>query len=137
LVSAGRYAVASESVPFAGTSATTEFDAVLASASACPLRFSARSRWSLRPCLEVEVGRLSVAGSGPTLVEALEQRALWLSTGLSLRGDVVFWGPLHLSTSVGGSVPLARNEFFYAPDLLAFQVPALSWQATGSLAVTF
>jgi hypothetical protein len=106
-------------------------------ASACPVRVLGGSRWALRPCLSLEAGSISGAGSGSAVSRTIERRGLWLSSGLSLRGSVTVWGPLQVATSIGATLPWVRHEFFLAPDTLAFAIPALGWRGTGSLAATF
>jgi hypothetical protein len=41
----------------------TRFDAWIANASFCPLRLGSGEPWSLRPCLDVDAGRLTASGS--------------------------------------------------------------------------
>jgi len=34
-------------------------------------------------------------------------------------------------------LPWVRHEFFFAPDIVAFRVPALGWRAAGSVTAMF
>ena len=133
---AGASLEASEA-PLGRAKVATRFDALLLMAAACPLSILARDGGWLGPCLDLDVGRLTGAGRGRAVAQPAVRHALWLSTGLSLRGVIELWGPLALSTSLGVSAPLTRHEFFFAPDTEAFRVPALGWRATGSLALMF
>jgi hypothetical protein len=118
--------------------AALHFEALLASASACPMRLLGAEDWALRPCVDVEVGQLTGYGSGRAVVGAEPRRAPWFGAGLSLRGDVVpFGGPVQLGAALGASLPLYRHEFFFAPDINGFAVPPVGWNASGALAWLF
>lgn len=116
---------------------TTRFEAVLLTSTACPMTLRARGGWWLRPCLDLDIGRLTAAGAGRAVADAAERNALWLSTGLSLHAGVLAWGPLELSAALGASAPLARHEFFFSPDIEVFRVPGLSFRGTTALALMF
>jgi len=113
------------------------FEAWVASASYCPLRLGA-GPWSLRPCLDIEAGRLSVSGRGRGVIRAQERHAPWATSGLSVRAAVApFGGPVELATTLGGFLPLFRHEFYFAPDIEAFEAPTLGWRASARAAVAF
>jgi len=114
-----------------------EFELLAAQAVACPLRWPAREVWSLQPCAELELGRLVGRGRGSAVAQPKSRSTWWGSTGLALRGEVAPWGPLRLAAAFGATLPLSRHEFFFAPDIVAFRVPALGWQSTLSGALLF
>jgi len=118
--------------------AVVQVDALVLSASLCPVQLAGVEPWSLRPCVDLDAGRMTVSGSGGVVTRAEERHAPWLSSGLSLHVGVAPWGgPLQISASLGGFLPLARHEFYFAPDIAAFEVPAAGWRAASALAVTF
>jgi hypothetical protein len=132
-------------VRFAGPEATlsdgllsSRFDAWIGSTSVCPLRLGSGEPWSLRPCLDVDAGRLTATGSGRGVLSPQQRHAPWASSGLSLRAAVApFGGPVQLGATLGGFLPLFRHEFYFAPDIEAFEVPAAGWRASARAAVAF
>lgn len=102
---------------------------------ACPVRWPAESSWSLRPCVDFDVGRLTGRGLGSDRIET--RRGLWASAGLAGRGEVHVWGPVWLAALVGAVVPLARHEFYFAPDAVVFRVPAIGWRGAGFVSLLF
>jgi hypothetical protein len=118
--------------------AEIEIDAVLVNASFCPLDLAAADVWSLRPCLDLDVGRLTASGTGFDVRRPGQRHAPWLSSGMSLHGGVAPWaGPVQLSVLLGGFVPMARHEFYFSPGIAAFDVPVAGWRASAGLGVTF
>jgi hypothetical protein len=116
----------------------TRFDAWIANASFCPLRLGSGEPWSLRPCLDVDAGRLTASGSGGGVIRPQQRHAPWASSGLSLRAAVApFGGPLQLGATLGGFVSLFRHEFYFAPDIEAFDAPAAGWRASAQAALAF
>jgi hypothetical protein len=117
--------------------AEMEMSALVAGARLCPLEL-AGAPWSLRPCFDLDAGRLTARGSGAVVTRGEVRHAPWLSGGVSLQAGVSPWhGPVQLSASLGAAAALARHEFFFAPDIAAFEVPAGSWRAAAGLAVMF
>jgi hypothetical protein len=105
--------------------------------SFCPLRVLASQTWSARPCVQLEVGRISGAGVGSELVRSTERHGLWLSSGASLQGGAVLWEPLTLDAAIGATFPWVRHEFFLEPDTLVYRVPTVGWRAGASLTASF
>ncbi|MET0414265.1 MAG: hypothetical protein ABW217_23340 [Polyangiaceae bacterium] len=101
----------------------------------CPVRWPAAGWWSLRPCVDVDVGRLTGRGLGSDRIET--RRGLWASAGVAGRGEVHVWGPVWLAALVGAVVPLARHEFYFAPDAVVFRVPAIGWRGAGFVSLLF
>jgi hypothetical protein len=102
---------------------------------ACPVRWPAEGSWSLRPCLDFDLGRLTGRGLGSERIET--RRGLWASAGLAGRGEVHVWGPVWLAALVGAVVPMARHEFYFAPDAVVFRVPAMGWRGAGFISLLF
>jgi hypothetical protein len=114
-----------------------EFEAAMLNASLCPLELSGQP-WSLRPCLDLQAGRLTASGSGRALARSEERRALWLGSGVSLQAGVAPWGgPVKLSAALGAFLPLARHDFYFSPDIAVFDVPVVGWRGAGGLGVAF
>jgi hypothetical protein len=131
----GGYRVQSDETSIGAASIQARFALIAARAVVCPLRLPARGIWSLQPCVELDIGRLSGSGGGSAITRPTEQGGLWASSALSLRAELEPWAPLRLSASFGAVVPWTRHEFFFAPDTVAFRVPALGFRGTiaGSL----
>jgi hypothetical protein len=118
--------------------AQVQFDALMLDASLCPLDLVAAAAWSMRPCLDLEAGRLTVSGSGRAVARPQARSAPWLSSGVSLQGGVAPWaGPVQLSLAVGGFVPLFRSQFHFSPNIEAFEVPAAGWHTSAGLGMVF
>lgn len=114
-----------------------EFEASMLNASLCPLELAAEP-WSLRPCLDLQAGRLTASGSGRALARSEERHAPWLGSGASLQAGVAPWsGPVRLSVALGGFLPLSRHEFYFSPDIAVFDVPVAGWRGAGGLGVAF
>jgi hypothetical protein len=114
-----------------------EFEALMLNASLCPLELAAEP-WSLRPCLDLQAGRLTAAGSGRALTRSEQRHAPWLGSGVSLQAGVAPWsGPVRLSVALGGFLPLSRHEFYFSPDIAVFDVPVAGWRGAGGLGVAF
>ena len=114
-----------------------EFALLAAQAVASPLRWPARETWSLQPCVELELGSLVGRGRGSAVALPKSRSTWWGSTGLALRAELAPWGPIRLAAAFGATVPFSRHEFFFAPDIVAFRVPALGWRSTLSGALLF
>lgn len=106
-------------------------------ASFCPLRVISSKTWSARPCVQLEGGRISGAGVGSALARSTERHGLWLSSGASLQGGAVLWGPLTLGAAIGATFPFVRHAFFLQPDTLVYRVPAVGWRAGASVTASF
>jgi len=133
----GGYRMQSDELPIEGSAVRAHFDLSAAYAMGCPIRIPARGAWSLQPCVDTDLGRLSGAGKGSAVTHTTRRSGLWASTGLALRAEVAPFGPLRLATWLGATVPWTRHEFFFAPDTVAFQVPRVGWRGAVSGAVMF
>jgi hypothetical protein len=134
----GAYRAPGGEVRFAGGDARARFELFAAQALACPLRFPERGAWGLRPCVVVELGRVTGTSTGAAVVGATTRSGMWASGGVGVRAEAEPWGPLRLSVLGTSVVPLARHDFSFSPDAtLAFQVPALGFLAAAYLGVAF
>lgn len=133
----GGYRVRSGELSVGAAGIRARFDLIAAHAVACPVRLPARGMASLRPCVELEVGQLGGEGNGAAVLRNTDRDGLWLSSALSLRGEISPWAPLSLSASLGAVLPWTRHEFFFAPDTVAFRVPPLGFRGTLAGALTF
>jgi hypothetical protein len=135
-VSASRLATGEVALP---RETTVRFDALLATASLCPARLLGSEAFWLAPCVELEAGQLTGNGGGRSLVALAEpSRAPWLAAGASLRAAAIPWGgPIELSAGFGASFPLLRHEFYFAPNIEGFSVPAVGWNGSGQAAWLF
>jgi hypothetical protein len=134
----GAYWGASARVAFAGGDATARFTLIGAQGVFCLVRFPSAGLWGFRPCVELELGRLSGTSAGPAVLGAGTRSGLWASAGLALRADVDVWGPLRASIAASAIIPFTRHDFTFTPDATrAFRVPAFGWRAAALLGVTF
>lgn len=116
----------------------TRYEAWIGNASFCPLRLGSGEPWSLRPCVDVDAGRLTASGSGRGVISPQQRHAPWASSGLSLRAAVApLSAPVQLAATLGGFLALFQHEFYFAPDIEAFEVPAFGWRASARAAVAF
>lgn len=115
--------------------AQARFHLTAAYAVGCPVRWPVEGWWSLRPCIDLDVGRLTGRGLGSERIET--RRGLWASAGLAGRGEVHVWGPVWLAALVGAVVPFSRHEFYFAPDAVVFRVPAIGWRGAGFVSLLF
>lgn len=136
LAQLGAYVLASGAVSVAGD-ARAHFDLVAAHGLFCPVRLPSRGPWSLRPCLDLDLGKLTGRGSGPNVLEGRSRSGLWASAGAGVQLAVDVWGPIRLGVFAAALVPLARHEFYFGPDTLAFRVPALGARGAALAGVTF
>jgi hypothetical protein len=128
---AGVYRGGSESAHLRGETATAHFERSAAQAVACPLRFPASAPIGLRPCLDLDLGRIT--GSGLGVDRPRQHTAFWASSGAELRLDGSPWPALELSAMFGAVVPLSRPRFYFRPGATALEPPILGLRA-GALA---
>lgn len=101
----------------------------------CPLRFPRSSPAGVRPCLELDVGRLTGEGQGATLAQ---DSAAWLaSAGAALRFEWAVLEQLELGAQLGGELSLSRPRFFFNPEITALEVPAAGLRTAASASLVF
>jgi hypothetical protein len=127
----GVYAGGGERARVPGVPASARFERLSTHTVGCPLRFPRSAPLALRPCIDLDLGRLS--GEGLDVSRARQRSALWLSTGLELRVEWSPWHALALSGMLGGVLPLSRPRFYFRPQLTAWEVAPLGFRA-GALA---
>ena len=103
------------------------------------MRLLGGDAWSLRPCLDLELGQLTGFGSGRAVVGQAPRRSPWLGAGASLRLHVTPFrvAPVQLGAALGANLPAYRHEFYFSPDIEGFAVPLLAWNTAATLAWSF
>lgn len=101
----------------------------------CPVRWPEYSAVALRPCLNVDLGRLKGEGRGVYL--ARESSAVLASAGADVRFEWLVLDQLELGALVGGVLALARPRYFFAPEFTALQVPPLGLRTGASARLSF
>jgi hypothetical protein len=127
----GVYAGGGERVRVPDVAAVARFERLSSYAVGCPVRFPRRTPLAVRPCIDLDLGRLT--GEGQDVSQARRRSSLWVSTGLELR---IEWSPFaafELSGMLGGVLPLSRPRFYFRPQLTAWEVAPLGLRA-GALA---
>jgi hypothetical protein len=136
LAQLGAYVLERGAVRVAGD-ARARFDLVALHGLLCPARFPSSGPWSLRPCLDFDLGRLRGTGTGPGVVDGHSRSGLWASAGPGVQFALDVWGPMRVALFAAAVVPFARHEFYFGTDTLAFRVPALGGRGTALAGVMF
>lgn len=105
----------------------------MATLDACPLRLGA-SRVAIRPCLELQVGRLqsrSVGAAGARL-----EAAPWVALALALRGRASIGAGFSLDLDVAAGSPLIQDIYFVG-DQRVFGVGPVLVSAVAGVGVHF
>lgn len=91
--------------------------------------------FQVRPCVQFAGGVLEAASSafGPTQREVRP----WASLGGLLQGRWFFLGPLFLEASLGLTVPLVRDDFFFRPRIVVYRAPPLVFFGNVGVGMTF
>lgn len=85
----------------------------------CPLRVG--TRLFAQTCVTFDVGRLR--GSGYATHEPRARSSLWYGPGGALGLGAILFDVITLGADVGVVAPLARDRFYFAPDVTAHRVP--------------
>jgi hypothetical protein len=101
----------------------------------CPWRYESGTLLRLRPCLNLDLGRLRGEGIGVARPE--RHLAPWGSAGAELRSELVLWDRLQLGASGGLLAPFWRSRFYFLPEVTAFQVPAIGFRGEASVSLLF
>jgi len=131
----GAYTGGAQRVRAPGGTAEARFRHIVLQAVGCPWRFPRSAALGLRPCLDLDLGRLS--GEGIGVVGARKRSWPWLSAGAELRLE---WEPLpgvQLGAMLATVVPLTRPRFYFLPELTSYAVPAVGFRAGAALALCF
>lgn len=129
----GVYGMPTQEARLEGTNPRGRIDLLAAYFAACPWRWPASTRAGLRPCLDLDLGRMTGRGFGGS--SSFTRRGLWASVGLGVSGEVNLAGPLWLSGLVAGALSLTAHEFFFAPDYVIYEVPWLGLRAGAFLSL--
>jgi hypothetical protein len=95
------------------TTGRARYDRLGGRATACPIESPDIEVVSLRPCFDVELGRLHA--QGVDVPNPSEQSLLWAALGASLRVDRMLAPWLTVGIEAGVLIPLIRNGFFFDP----------------------
>lgn len=111
----------------AGQTATTpagdaKLDLLALRLHACPLGLGSSPFIEL--CASFDYGRLR--GQGRATVHEKTSSATWYGPGALARAGLTVYGPLDLGAEVGIVAPLARDHFYFLPDVTAHRIPGLS-----------
>jgi hypothetical protein len=127
----GIYAGGGERARVPEATAVARFERLSTYAVGCPVRFPRSAPVAVRPCVDLDLGRLT--GEGLDVSGARRRSSLWASTGLELRFEWSPWPALELSGMLGGVLPLSRPRFYFRPQLTTLEVAPLGLRA-GALA---
>jgi hypothetical protein len=108
-----------------------ELDLILARFAACPLRFG-RDVFA-EPCLTFDYGALR--GRGYDTGSPASATSKFYGPGAALAAGATAWDLLAVRLDLGLIAPLARDRFFFAPDVTAHRVPAIAGYAGLALGV--
>lgn len=111
----------------AGQTATTpvgnaELDLFALRLHACPVGFG--RAFFVEGCASFDVGRLR--GRGYDAVAAKSDSATWYGPGALGRAGAVVGGWIDVGAEVGFVVPLARDRFYFLPDVTAHTIPSVA-----------
>lgn len=101
---------------------TAELDLFALRVHACPLGFG-RALF-VEGCASFDVGRLR--GRGYDAVAAKSDSATWYGPGALGRAGAALGGPFEIGAELGFVVPLARDRFYFLPDVTAHTVPPVA-----------
>jgi hypothetical protein len=99
----------------------------------CPLRFGG-DRFALRPCFEVQIGRLQSRSSG--FAGAQLESTSWVALALAARGRLEIGAGLSLEADLSAGSPLIQDAFSVGNQRV-FGVGPLLLSATAGVAVHF
>jgi hypothetical protein len=131
----GAYTGGAQRARAPGNAAEARFRHLALQAVGCPWRFPRSSALGLRPCLDLDLGRLT--GEGIGVASARRRSWPWLSTGAELRLE---WAPLaelQLAAMLATVIPLTHPRFYFLPELTSFEVPILGFRAGASASLRF
>jgi hypothetical protein len=122
-----------ESQPVRTASGDAEFAWVAVRGWVCPMHWPSQGMASVAACGGFEGGNLR--GRGLNTLDPQVQDSPWLAPVLFGRVELRPVDALTLSLDAGAAAPLLHTKFYFDPDIVAFQVPALA--AFMGLAVRF
>ncbi len=112
---------------------TASFRLASATLDLCPVRIGSRAL-EVRPCATGVLGALRAEGRDTVAPESATR--FYSALGASLAGFVGIGSGLGISASVGGSFPLSRDRFQFAP-VVFHEVPAVVGSASLGLSYEF
>lgn len=103
---------------------SAELELSAAQLSLCPGEVQPGSRWDLRLCATLQLGRLR--GVGYAAASPAAQSLLWSAVGGQVEARFQVTGPLWLGCEGGVSFPLTRERFYLDPEETLHRVPAVA-----------
>lgn len=122
---AAHFARATRSAP----TGSAELEWAAAQLSLCPAEARPGSRWELRACAALQLGRLR--GLGFQTERPAAQAIFWSAAGAQLEGRFELVGPLWLGWEGALTFPFTRERFYLDPGQTLHRVPA--WAASAGL----
>jgi len=101
----------------------------------CPLGFQPDTRWDLRACVSLQLGRLR--GTGFATGDPASKAIVWSSAGLELQARYQLLGPLWLGFDGGLILPFSRESFYLEGGPTLHQVPATAISFGAGLGLRF
>jgi hypothetical protein len=121
-----RLAVVGALSELAGSGGTASLTYLAGRLEGCPLRFGG-ARLGLGTCLAFEIGYVWAESHATT--NPRNNGQVWPTGEASLRLKYVVSGGLFLEADVGVGVPMIRPQYFFQPDRVLYQVPAVTLRA--------
>lgn len=113
--------------------ADVTFTLLTSTLDGCPLRVGG-GRLGLRPCLELELGRLQGRSSG--FVGARLDSSPWVALAVAARGQAELGAGIALDLALSAGSPLVQNTFFIGSERV-FGVGSFLFSSTAGLTVHF
>ena len=111
------------------------FRSTLGRLEGCPVRLEIVRRLTALPCVLFEAGAVDADGTSP-FAPASATRP-WIAPGALGRVQVDVIGDLVVEIEGGAVFPLVRDTFYFAPSLVAYEVPIAGGFVGGGVGVHF
>jgi hypothetical protein len=122
-------------------SAAAKFTLLAGRLSICPVEFSPRPSFRVRPCADFELGQLTGDGRPVTngTVNSLYSGTMTrIAVGQTLQGRIRLASPVWLELEMALREPLLRQNFvFYEPDVTVTSAPVVELGGAVGLGVHF
>lgn len=126
---------ASHAEPLGAGAGSAQFEQLALHVAGCAGRLAHAGGLALRPCIDVDVGR--VTGEGVGIRAGRSRAAPWLSAGAELR---LAWSPVHalaVHGMLGLVVPLVHPRFYVLPGVTALEVAPVGLRAGAGSSAAF
>lgn len=115
--------------------AAAHFERWAAHVVGCPLRFPRSGPVAVRPCADLDLGR--VTGEGRGARDLARSSALLATAGTELRLEWSILEHIELGAMLGGVVTLSRPRFFFVPEVTALSVAPFGARGGASASLSF